>query len=93
MAERRYNPKGFRWAKSAVDLKKASELIIRISGSEEEAQAYMKLLKVQTGHRVASPMIWAQIEALGEKLVDQGILTGKEARETMRSGVRGHGGY
>jgi hypothetical protein len=89
-AQRRAAPRSVRSHEAVEDSRKAVDLIDVLSGSNEEVQAWIRLLEVRTRQRVAH--YWRAVKALATALIDKEKLDGPEAEalihEALRSGGR-----
>ena len=84
IAQRLHSPKGYRRYHGDFDHRQASEIISDITGSTEEANAYMRLLEIQT--KQALGMKWPIVQHLAEALLERRRLSAKEIRTAIRDG-------
>lgn len=84
-AERRFSPKGFRHAGSSGDRHQAIELLSYLTGSNEELEAYLRLVDVRARQLVADPLNWFLINGLAARLLERQELTGDEVLRAIRA--------
>lgn len=68
---------------SAQDRHDAVELVSRLSGSEEEANAYLKWLHVRAANLIK--IHWWAVDAVAKALLDSETLTGDELQQVIRT--------
>ena len=78
IAQKRYNPKGYRHYNASSDHEEALNVLYKMSGSKEEIEAWWKLLEVRTGALVN--LKWREIEHIAEALLDRHTLTAQEIK-------------
>jgi hypothetical protein len=61
---------------------------IEISGSDEEASAWINWLFIRTRNMLGLPFVWAAVETLGRELMVRETITGPAARKTIRNAMR-----
>ncbi len=79
LAEKKFNPHGFRKVWSITDWEIASSLIERYSISPEEHNAYVKLLQIRA--KALVEVYWPDIEDLASLLLEKEKLSGKAVRK------------
>jgi hypothetical protein len=72
------------WRGAEGDHEKAGELALAVSGSAEEAEAYVRWLALRTEALLAAPMYWLAVEAVAAALLERRRLSGPEARGLIR---------
>ena len=77
IAEKRFNPKGFRRSGAQEDQRTLITIVFLLSNSEKEARLYHRLLEVQTVQIVNRR--WFAIKALAAALLKKETLSGEEA--------------
>ena len=85
IAQRRFNPHGFRYHHCQSDYDQATDVVLYIVGSNEEANAYMNLLEIQTRQIVA--VHWKLVDHLARALLERRRLGRKEIRATIMQGA------
>lgn len=86
-AQRRFSPRSIRHYHSADDYKKAVDLVQYFVGSDEELEAYIKLLEVQAESFLNKPGVWDQITALATALLKEGTLPSQRVRSIVRTAL------
>lgn len=86
IAQRRLKPSSWRRHHGESDLKIATELALRLQGSEELAAAYLRWLEISTAALVGAQ--WPQIQRLSLALLDFGTMTAAEAVAAIRGSAR-----
>lgn len=85
-AQRRAAPRTVRGHGAVEDSRKAVELIDVLSGSDEEVQAWIRLLEVRTRQRVAH--YWRAVTAVATALLEKETLDGPEAGALIHEALR-----
>lgn len=85
IAERILNHKGVRYTSSPGDMENAADLIFRLASDEREAQAYSKLLDIQT--ELMLKKRWRQVRDLAEALLFHGTLNRREIRQVLKDSM------
>ena len=89
LAQKKFNPRGFRHYHAAKDYKQIVDLAFNLSGSDDEtASAYIKLLELQTRNLLNQGWIWQCVEAVAGALLEQEKLSGKQVREIILEAVQ-----
>jgi hypothetical protein len=68
------------------DLHIAWGLLNKVSGSDEEASAYLEWLFERTRNLISMPGFLDEVRSLADDLLDHGRLSGVKAREAIRAG-------
>jgi hypothetical protein len=87
-AQRRFNPKGFRWTHCATDHEHAQDMILRLCGGDaegEEAKWYWKLIEARANSFVRIPDNWRAIRAVARALLKHRELSGERIVEIITS--------
>ncbi len=87
IAQRHHNPHGFRHRHAEADYDLATDVLLYIVGSGEEADAYMNLLAIQTRQIVTGPH-WNLVEYLAKALLERQRLSRKEIRATIMQSMQ-----
>jgi hypothetical protein len=78
-AQRRFSPRSWRNHHDSGDQQKAMEMLLRASGgSERAANAWIRLLMIQTEDLIEDS--WAGVEAVASALTTHRVLPANEAR-------------
>lgn len=78
-AQRRFNPRSWRSRHDSGDQQKAMEMLLRAAGgSERAADAWLRLLSIQTEDLIEDS--WAGVEAVANALATHRVLPPSEAR-------------
>ncbi len=88
IAQRKFSPKGYRHYHGGQDHEWATDLLMHYTGSDEEVEAYINLLHVQTRQALDLPWVWTAVIAVAEALLDKGELTGRETRAIIEQAVK-----
>ncbi len=88
IAQRKFSPKGYRHYHGGQDHEWATDLLMHYTGSDEEVEAYINLLHVQTRQALDLPWVWTAVIAVAEALLDKGELTGRETRAIIQQAVK-----
>jgi hypothetical protein len=83
IAQRRFNPRTVRHYHGAEDHAKAVDMIFRLAASDEHADAYMKLLEIET--RIIVHQRWELIGAFAAELMIRRLMIGAEANHFIRT--------
>lgn len=86
IAQRRYSPRSWRHYHGQEDSEHVADLVFSLCGSEDEADAWIKLLTIQTNQIVE--IWWETISALAEHLLVVHSMTGVEFRQWHSQYVR-----
>ena len=82
IAQRRFNPHGFRRYHASTDWEAAAKLLLRIAGeSPKAARAYWTLLEEWTTGMVSSS--WVEIETLAEAVLERQSLNASQIRRVI----------
>jgi hypothetical protein len=87
VAQKKFNPSGFRKYNAADDEDKAHKNVLWLSGNYETASAYMKLLRLQTRDILNKGWIWKCVEAVAEALLDKKKLSGEETWQIINATI------
>lgn len=87
VAQRQYAPRSEHVYQGRYDRANAIILLEKVTDSEEELRAYLKLLHIQTTQIVKQPLIWAKIAAVAEALLKQRTLSGDEVMDIATDAV------
>lgn len=87
IAQRKFNPKGYRTWGDEEDRKIAYDQLTHFVGSNEELEAYSKLLEIQTRNDLNIPFVWACVEAVAEALLERQELSGKDVRAIIQQAI------
>lgn len=83
------------WRGTEVDRAIAADLVLRVTGEEQEAAALVNWLWIRTRNKLARPVVWPRVEAVATALLEHGELTGDEFRaviaEKDRAVLAAHG--
>ncbi len=79
-AQRRFNPRGFRWANCRADHEQMQQTVLFLTGGDpgEEFTAYWKLIEVRANNLVAFAPNWKLISAVARALVRHRQLSGDQ---------------
>jgi hypothetical protein len=66
------------------DYEQAMDLVLKVSGGEGEASAYLGWLEQRTRNLIRSPGFWSSVEAVAHALEQKGELSGQRAREIVQ---------
>ena len=83
ISQKRFSPHGYRKYHASTDHEQAADMVLRISGSSEEANAYLKLLRIQTSQKLNH--WWPLVEAVAGAVLEHGELSAKEIRAVICS--------
>lgn len=78
IAQRKFNPRGYRKHHGTPDYERAVEILSRFVSTERERDAYINLLKVQT-EQLLVDIWWPQVEVLAKALLERSELSCEEA--------------
>ena len=87
IAQRHYNPRGFQHRHAESDYELAKDRILYITGSGEEANAYMNLLEIQT-RQIVTGLHWSLVDYLAKALLERQRLSRKEIRATIKQSMQ-----
>ena len=65
------------------DAARANHLVAQVSGSDDEASAYLEWLNRRTRNLLCLPAYWPAVEALAAALMEHKTLTGRQVRELI----------
>ena len=88
LAQKKFHPRGFRHDYAAEDYRQIVDLAIMLSGSDEIASAYIKLLELQTRNLLNQDWIWQCVEAVAGALLEQEKLSGKQVKEIILGAIQ-----
>ncbi len=74
----------------ASDRAAAVDLVSHLCGSDEELDAYVKLLEIRARQLAQGPALRPALDALVETLLERRRLSGREARRIMRDALCVH---
>ncbi len=77
------------WSGSSTDRDNAFQLASYATGSEEERDAYLKLMWIRARQRLRKPSNWRAVEALANALLRDRRVGYRRAREIIREAIRG----
>jgi len=83
-AQRRYSPRSWRNYHGSEDLHAAVGVLSYFCGSNEEIEAYLRLLEIQTGQILGQPLIWNAVEAVAEALLESHQLDRRKLRAVIQ---------
>jgi hypothetical protein len=66
------------------DYEQATDLVLKVSGSEEEASAYLGWLEQRTRNLIRRFDFWPSVEAVAHALEQKGELSGRRAQEIIQ---------
>ena len=66
-------------------MQQAMDLVLKVSGGEGEASAYLGWLEQRTRNLIRSPGFWPSVEAVAHALEQKGQLSGQRAREMIKN--------
>lgn len=81
IAQKMFNPHGFRKHHAEHDWKEATNLVLYLGGDEETTNACIQQLKNQT-HDIIDRH-WDRVEAIAEALIEQKKLSGAQVKEII----------
>jgi ATP-dependent Zn protease len=84
-AQRHHRPSSVRGYHASEDYRQVNHYINYFVKSQEEHDAYFKLLKIRTQDLFKRPDIWANVEALAAALLERKTLSAKEADEIIQA--------
>jgi hypothetical protein len=84
-AQRHHRQSSVRGYHASEDYRKVNDYIHYFVKSQEEHDAYFKLLKIRTQDLFKRPHIWAQVEALAAALLERKTLSANEAAEIIQA--------
>lgn len=87
IAQRKFNPKGYRRIHGSGDYSTAVDLRSYFSGNDEEVEAYLKLLEVRTKNALNLPHNWGIVKSLAEILLEKKTLKRKEIRVVIQEAI------
>lgn len=90
IAQRKFNPRSLRFHHSHDDRRSAMNLISRLTSSDRELGAWLKLLRIQTEEIVYQDYRWAQVEAVANALMRRGTLAGGVIRSVIQQALQGY---
>ena len=79
LAQRRFNLKGWRDYHGGKDFEMVFDILLNLVGSDEEANAYMKFLDIQTKQILELDHVWGSVKVLASALIEHRELSGKAA--------------
>ena len=83
-AERRFNPRSrYHYEHHSGDRSHVTDLLNLMAGSDEERQAYFRLIEARAWNFVWDPRMWTAIEAVAAALLERKVLTGKATRAVI----------
>ena len=88
IAQRRFNPKGYRTSHASSDFETATGVLMRLTGSTKELEAYAELLHIQTEQMICNRLNWLRIEEVAKALIEQRKLSARQLRTVIRSTIR-----
>ena len=80
-AQRHHRPSSVRGYHASYDYREVNQFIRYFVKSQEEHDAYFKLLKIRTQDLFRRPDIWAKVEALAAALLERKTLSANEIAE------------
>jgi len=84
LAQRRINPRGFRYDNSRGDYKGAQDVLSHLVGPDpEEMTAYLRLLEIQTRSILTLDIVWARVERIAAALLDLKTLSAEELEDLV----------
>ena len=89
IAQRKFNPKGYRRYQDKSDRERAIDILMSYTGSTEEVEAYYRLLVVQTHNALSDPDLWRAVKVLAGVLVESPTLSGKRASKVIVESQQG----
>lgn len=86
-AQKRFNPRSWRRYHGEDDFKKAVDRIGYFATSNDEIEAYLRLLEIQVRQKLALSRVWQAVEALAGELLEHRELGGGEARAIIKAAM------
>jgi hypothetical protein len=65
------------------DLRRAYDLVEKVSGSDQEADAYLRWLEQRTRSLMRQPFFWPAVEAVAAALLERGSLPAKQVKDII----------
>jgi hypothetical protein len=84
VAQRIYNPRGYRRGHGRGDQAIAADLALNMNGSSRATDAYLKWLTIHTRDCLENVSTWPLVEALAAELVRRRTIEGAEVVELLR---------
>lgn len=85
VARRRYRPSSVRSWHGSCDFHSAVDLMSYFAGSNQEIEAYLKLLRIRAENTLARPGSWECVKALAAALLEKKALSATEAIEIIQA--------
>ena len=92
IAQRKFNPRGYRKYHDADDFKKVYAILLHLEGDNEIVSAYYKLLELQTIKLLEQPIIWKKVEAVAQALLQKKEISGRIIRRIITEAAPLKGG-
>ena len=89
-AQKKFNPKGFRKGQVEGDYIQAIKFLSHVRNDQEVLEHYFKVIDIEARNFVQDRFKWSVIHHLALVLLDQGIMTGDNIRDSIISGFRPH---
>ena len=86
-AQKKFNPSGFRTLHAATDHELVVGILLKLvrGQSDKETKAYWRLLELQAVAFVNRPLVWEQIVAVAEALIQEKTLDRKKVEGIIRN--------
>ena len=88
LAERKFNPHGYRHFYAAGDYRKIADYVYWLAEEQKIVDVYLELLKMQTDSILDLDNVWSCIEAVAAALLEKKKLKGKEVWEIIHDHYR-----
>ena len=79
------------WKGADHDISNALDLATRLTGSNEQASAFLKWMWIRTINLIKNPLRWIAVEALAKELLIKNKIKAKEARHIIEQTLESKG--
>jgi len=87
-AVRQLNPRSIRHYHASGDYQQAVDLLSRAIFAPDELSAYLKFCQLRTRNLVNSKLVWAQITAVADALLEQQHLSRAEVENVVKATIQ-----